>query len=224
MEIIKELFKLQDMEYKILQGRVVPNISQEQIIGVRIPDLRKFAKKIFGTEKAKIFLKQLPHNYYDENILHSILLSEIKDYDELIIEINNFLPYIDNWAVCDTLLPKIFKKHRKELINEIIKWTNSEKVYVCRFGVGMLMRHFLDDEFDKNYLEIPSMIKLDDYYIKMMIAWFYATSLAKQWNKTILYLENNKLDKWIHNKTIQKARESFRITYEQKAYLNNLKR
>ena len=223
MNITKELFNLQDNSYRELQSKITPNISKEKVIGVRIPEIRKLAKKINDIEK-KEFLKTLPHTYYDENILHSVLLSEIKDYDELIKEINNFLPYIDNWAVCDTLLPKALKKHKKELIKEIIKWSKSKDTYTCRFGISMLMRHFLDEDFKKEYLEIPVTIKLDDYYVKMMISWYYATALAKKWDETIIYLESNVLDKWIHNKTIQKARESYRITKEQKEYLNTLKR
>ena len=223
MNITKELFNLQDNSYRELQSKITPNISKEKVIGVRIPEIRKLAKKVNDIEK-KEFLKTLPHTYYDENILHSILLSEIKDYDELIKEINNFLPYIDNWAVCDTLLPKALKKHKKELIKEIIKWSKSKDTYTCRFGISMLMRHFLDEDFKKEYLEIPVSIKNDEYYVKMMISWYYATALAKKWDETIIYLESNVLDKWIHNKTIQKARESYRITKEQKEYLNTLKR
>ena len=223
MDITKELFNLQDNSYRELQSKITPNISKEKVIGVRIPKIRKLAKKINDIEK-KEFLKTLPHTYYDENILHSILLSEIKDYDELIEEINNFLPYIDNWAVCDTLLPKALKKHKKELIKEIIKWSKSKDTYTCRFGISMLMRHFLDENFKREYLEIPASIKSDEYYVKMMISWYYATALAKKWDETIIYLEGNVLDKWIHNKTIQKARESYRITKEQKEYLNTLKR
>ena len=223
MDIAQELFNLQDNNYQELQSKIIPNISKEKVIGVRIPEIRKLAKKINDIDK-KEFLETLPHTYYDENILHSVLLSEIKDYDELIKEINNFLPCIDNWAVCDTLLPRALKKHKQELIKEIIKWSKSKKTYTIRFGIGMLMRHFLDDDFKKEYLEIPASIKSNEYYVKMMISWFYATSLAKKWDETIVYLENSKLDLWVHNKTIQKAKESFRITNEQKEYLNSLKR
>ena len=224
MEIIKELLKRQDKEYQKLQSKIIPNISSDKIIGVRIPDIRKFAKEIKDTEEAKEFLSVLPHNYYEENLLHGILLSFIKDYKVVINELNRFLPYVDNWALCDTILPKTFKNNRYKLIHEIIKWTKSKNVYECRFGIGMLMRHFLDDDFKKEYLEIPAKVKLNDYYVKMMVAWYYATALAKQWDATITYIENNKLDLWIHNKTIQKGIESYRISDKKKEYLKKYRR
>ena len=223
MNILNELKKLQDIDYKKLQSKIVPNIHSDKIIGVRIPVIRNFAK-VISDEDALNFFKILPHNYYDENLLHGILLSRIKDYDVLISELDRFLPYVDNWAVCDTILPKIFKKNRKLLIKEIIRWSKSKNVYECRFGIGMLMRHFLDEDFKQEYLEIPLMVKLDDYYVKMMISWFYATALAKQWDSTISYIKNNKLDVWIHNKTIQKGIESYRISVSQKEYLRKLRR
>ena len=170
-----------------------------------------------------MFLKDLPHKYYDENILHALLISEIKDYDSCIKYLEEFLPYIDNWAVCDILSPKVFKNHKEELLVKIKEWSTSRQTYICRFGVGMLMSHYLDSDYKKEYLEIPALIHLDDYYINMMIAWFFATALAKRWEDTVVYLEENKLDVWVHNKTIQKACESYRITPEKKKYLKTLK-
>lgn len=222
--IREDLLKLQDEKYRDFQYKLTPNILKEKMIGVRVPDVRKLAKKYFGTVEGDKFIKNLPHDLYDENILHGLLLSEMKDYDTCVEEVNKFLPYVDNWAVCDIMSPKIFKKHKKELISEIKKWIKSDKVYECRFGIEMLMSHYLDELYDSDYLELPAQVKLDDYYVKMMIAWFFATALAKQWDSAIVYIKENKLNKWVHNKTIQKARESYRITEQQKEYLKSLKR
>lgn len=224
IKMIEELFKLQDKEYKEFQSKLTPNIPKEKFIGVRVPNIKALAKKYSKTEEAKEFIKKLPHNYYDENMLHGQLISEIKDYNECIEQINIFLPYIDNWAVCDTMSPKILKKHKNELIQEIKKWCKSKNTYECRFGIEMLMSHYLDEDFNEEYLKIVEEIKSEEYYVNMMIAWFFATALAKQWKQVIKYIEKNKLDKWVHNKTIQKARESYRITSEQKEYLKKLKR
>lgn len=224
MSIRKDLFELKDEKYREFQCKLTPGISIENVIGVRVPEVRKLAKKYNGTIEGEEFLKVLPHDYYDENMLHGLLISEIKDYDKCINEINKFLPYVDNWAVCDIMSPKIFKKHRNELLIEIINWIKSDKTYECRFGIEMLMSHYLDDDFKKEYLELPANVHSDEYYINMMIAWFFATALAKKWDDTIKYIESNNLDVWVHNKTIQKARESYRITDEQKEYLKSLKR
>ena len=169
-------------------------------------------------------MKKLPHKYYDENLLHGAIISESKDFENCIKLLDSFLPFIDNWAVCDTISPKIFKKHKKELIEKIKEWSQSDKTYTCRFGVEMLMTHFLDEDFKKEYLEMVANIHSEEYYVKMVIAWFFATALAKQWDYTVIYLENNKLDVWVHNKTIQKARESLRILEDKKGYLKRLKR
>lgn len=223
MKITEELFKLQDLEYRKFQSNLSPTVALDTIIGVRVPEVRKLAKKYINTEESREFINSLPHKYYDESMLHGLLISEIKDYDECLKEVNKFLPYVDNWAVCDTLSPKVFKKHKQELIIEIKRWSKSKNTYECRFGIEMLMSHYLDEDFNKEYLTIPASIKSNEYYVKMMIAWFYATALAKRWNETISYIENHILDKWTHNKTIQKACESFRITKEQKEYLKKLK-
>ena len=223
MNILNELYKFKDIEYAELQNKLTPSLSGDKFIGVKVPILKKLTKLITEDE-AKIFLNDLPHKYFEENMLHGLLISKIKDYETCINELEKFLPYVDNWAVCDTISPKILKKHTIELIQKVKEWSKSTKVYTCRFGIKILMNCFLDENFKNEYLEIPMHIHTDEYYIKMMIAWFYATALAKQWEDTIPYLKENKLDAWIHNKTIQKARESYRITDKQKEYLKTLKR
>ena len=224
MDSIKEkLFKLQDKKYQELQSKIIPNIDSSTIIGVRTPEIKKLAKEVVKGDY-KPFLEELPHKYYDENQLHAFIISEIKDYDECIKYINKFLPYINNWATCDTLIPKVFKKNTDKLIIEVKKWIKSKDTYTIRYGIGTLMRFYLNDEFKEEYLELVSKIKSNEYYVNMMIAWFFATSLAKQYDSTIKYIESNKLDTWVHNKTIQKAIESYRITDKQKDYLRKYKR
>lgn len=224
MEILEELFGLQDKEYAEFQSKLTPTASKESIIGVRVPEVRKLAKQYIKEEESKEFLNKLPHKYYDENMLHGLLISEIKDYDLCIKKVDEFLPYVDNWAVCDIMSPKIFKKNKDKLIKKIKEWSKSNKTYTCRFGIEMLMSHYLDDDFKKEYLEIVASVHSEEYYVQMMVAWFFATALAKKWDDTIVYIEKNKLDTWVHNKTIQKARESYRITNEQKEYLKTLKK
>ena len=224
MDILKRLFEMQDKDYALFQGKLVPNIESKLIIGVRVPLLRKFAKELIKENGQEGFLQELPHKYYDENMLHAILLSEMKDYGDCIKRVNEFLPYVDNWAVCDILSPKVFKKNKDDLLNEIYKWSKSEKTYTCRFGVGMLMSFFLDGDFKEEYLKLPANIKSEEYYINMMIAWFFTTALTKQWEYTLPYIEEGRLATWVHNKTIQKARESYRIDKENKEYLSSLKR
>ncbi len=218
-----ELFKMQDKEYRDFQAKLIPGSNIDSMIGVRTPDLRKFAKELVKENSYESFLKQLPHKYFDENQLHAFILSELKDYEECIKRVNLFLPYVDNWATCDQLSPKIFKKNHEKLISEVLKWIQSKDTYTIRFGIGVLMQHYLDEDFNKKYLDLVSKIKSDEYYVNMMIAWYFATALAKQYEETIHYLEKNKLDIWTHNKTIQKAIESYRITEEQKSYLRSLK-
>jgi len=220
----EELFKLQDKKYKELQAKTIPNIDPNTIIGVRTPELRSLAKKMVKENNYKSFLEELPHNYFDENQLHAFIISELKDFNECIDYTNKFLPYIDNWATCDQMSPLVFKKNKDKLLKEIKVWIKSKDTYTIRFGIGMLMSYFLDEDFDKKYLEIVSKIKSKEYYVNMMIAWFFATSLAKQYKDTITYIDDNKLDLWIHNKTIQKTIESYRITSSQKEYLRSLKR
>ena len=221
--IQKELFKLQDKKYQEFQVKLIPTRDPDTIIGVRTPELRKFAKELVKSNNYQSFLKELPHRYFDENQLHAFIISEIKDYDECIEYINDFLPYVDNWATCDQMSPKVFKKYHSNLLIEIKKWIKSKETYTIRFGIGCLLQHFLDEDFKPEYLEMVSKIKSEEYYINMMIAWYFATALAKQYDSTIPYIENKKLDKWTHNKTIQKAIESYRITSEQKEYLKSLR-
>ena len=224
MNIQKRLFELSDEKNADFSAKLTPGIDREKFLGVRIPASRKLAKEIIKENEHKDFLNSLPHKYYDENILHSILISEIKDYNECIKYIDEFLPYVDNWAVCDTMSPKAFKNKHERLMNDILRWVDSDQTYTIRFGLKMLMAHFLGNDFKNEYLKIPAKIKSDEYYINMMIAWFYATALAKQWDNTIVFIENGVLDKWVHNKAIQKARESYRITAEQKEYLKSMKK
>lgn len=223
-KIREMLFEIQDKEYAVFQIKITPNVPAETFIGVRVPKVRLLAKKIIKEMDYTDFLNDLPHKYYDENMLHAILISEMKDFDRCVSETEKFLPYVDNWAVCDIMSPKIFKKKKNDLMGYIRKWASSTETYTCRFGIEMLMSHFLDTDFKKEYLKIPADVHSEEYYVKMMVAWFFATALAKQWEYTVPYIEKKVLDTWTHNKTIQKARESYRITDEQKEYLKGLKR
>ena len=222
-EIRAELFKMQDMDYRDFNSKLIPTVDKESMIGIRTPDLRKYAKQLVKSSDVIEFLQTLPHKYFDENQLHAFIISEIKDFKNCIDEINRFLPYIDNWATCDQLSPKVFKKNHNELFEYIKDWLKSDKVYTLRFGIGMLMEHFLDEDFDILYPETVSNIRSDEYYINMMIAWYFATALAKQYESVIPFIENNSLDIWTNNKAIQKAVESLRIRDEKKEYLKSLK-
>lgn len=222
-EIRVELFKMQDMDYRDFNSKLIPTVDKESMIGIRTPDLRKYAKQLGKSSDVIEFLQTLPHKYFDENQLHAFIISEIKDFKNCIDEINRFLPYIDNWATCDQLSPKVFKKNHNELFEYIKDWLKSDKVYTLRFGIGMLMEHFLDEDFDILYPETVSKIRSGEYYINMMIAWYFATALAKQYESVIPFIENNSLDIWTHNKAIQKAVESLRISDEKKEYLKSLK-
>lgn len=224
MNIREELFNLADEKYADFQAKLTPTIDRELFIGVRVPNVRKLAKEIYKSGEYASFLNELPHKYYDENMLHGLILSEFKDYDECVAEVDKFLPYVDNWAVCDIMSPKCFKKNKDRLMDKIVEWSESDEVYTSRFGIEMLMSHYLDDDFKAEYLEIPARVKLEDYYAKMMVAWFFATALTKQWDAAVPYIEKGRLETWTHNKTIQKARESYRIADEQKEYLKSLKR
>ncbi len=219
----KRLFALQDKKYAAFQLKLIPGMPNDSIIGIRTPQIRLFAKAFAKEPECKAFLQQLPHRYYDENILHAVLLSMLKDYDECIELTEKFVSYINNWAVCDILTPKVFAQNRNQLIAHITTWVQSAHTYTCRFGIKMLMDHYLDHDFDAHYLKLPASVCSNEYYVKMGIAWFYATALAKQWDATLPYIQNKLLPPWTHNKTIQKAIESYRITAEQKAYLRTLK-
>ena len=217
------LSALQDKQYAAFQAKLTPGVPEDSFIGIRVPVLRKFAKEFAKEAECEYFLRQLPHEYYDENMLHGLLISQIKDYEECIRLTDSFLPYVDNWAVCDIMSPKVFAKHKEELLAKIKTWSLSSHVYTCRFGIETLMTHYLDKEFKAEYLEIPASVRSDEYYVKMMVAWFFATALAKQWEATIPYIEQKRLTPWTHNKTIQKSIESYRISSEQKEYLRTLK-
>ena len=223
-QITDTLFKLQDKKYWNFQIKLFPTINSNNIIGVRTAEIRKYAKELIKENNYLSFLEELPHKYYEENQLHASIISELKDYDECINYINKFLPYVDNWATCDQMSPKVFKKYPDELMKQIKIWIKSKETYTVRFGIGMLMQYYLDENFKTDYLEMVTSVKLEEYYVKMMKAWYFATALAKQYNMTIPIIEGQKLDTWTHNKTIQKAVESYRITPEQKEYLKSLKK
>lgn len=223
MNIRNMLFENADLKYKEFHSKLMPTVAPDNVIGVRIPVLRKIAKEFEKDSHCPLFLSSLPHKYYEENNLHAFIIAGIKDYDKCIDEVNRFLPYIDNWATCDSLRPRCFEKNTDKLIEEIYRWIISDHTYTARFGIEMLMVFYLEEKFDEKYLHLISRIKSDEYYVNMMIAWYFATALAKQWECTISYLENGILSPWLHNKTIQKAIESHRITDGQKAYLRNLR-
>ena len=214
---------MQDEKYRDFQVKLIPSAEPDTVIGVRTPQLRKYAGQLLKREDVSAFLDDLPHRYFDENQLHAFIISGIKDYERCINEVIRFLPYVDNWATCDQMSPKIFKKHRKELLENVEFWLSSKEIYTVRFGIGMLMEHFLDEDYDTNYPEMVAAVRSEEYYINMMIAWYFATALAKQYETVIPFIENKRLSDWTHNKAIQKAVESYRITQEQKDYLRGLK-
>lgn len=223
-QVQKQLFSMQDAWYREFQSRLMPTVDKERVIGVRTPQLRSFAKEFGKSNEAEAFLQLLPHFYYEENNLHGFLIEAVGEYDKCISYLDQFLPYVDNWATCDMMVPKILKKHLPQLQTKLEEWIASEHTYMIRFGIGMLMRFYLDKEFSQEYPERVAAIHTEEYYVKMMIAWYFATALAKQYEKILPYLENGRLEKWIHNKTIQKAVESNCITKGQKEYLRSLKR
>lgn len=223
MDILERIKEFEDSEYKKFHSSLMPTVPKGKVIGVRVPHLRKIAKEIYKTSEAEKFLNSLPHKYYEENNLHGMLIEKISDFDGCIKRLDEFLPYIETWATCDLIKPKVFKNNKNELLPHIKRWMNSDKTYTVRFGVCMLMTHFLDEDFKAEYLSWVADIKSDEYYINMVIAWFFATALAKQWDDAVKIIDAKKLSKWVHNKTIQKAIESYRITAEQKEYLKKLR-
>ena len=224
-ELQQHLFGMRDAAYAAFIAKLTPGFPPSHFIGVRVPLLRTIARSFAKEEAAsQRFLSHLPHSYSEEDMLHGMLISLVKDYDRCLDLIDRFLPYVDNWAVCDTLSPKVFAKHKAQLLENILRWSSSSHTYTCRFGLRMLMTHFLDDSFSADFLEIPAAIRSEEYYVKMMVAWFFATALAKQWEATLPYLENRQLDPWTHRKTIQKAIESYRIPPERKDYLRTLRK
>lgn len=222
-EVREELFRLQDMAYRDFQFGVIPTVDASTIIGVRTPALRKLAKQLAKRKDVDAFLNDLPHTYFDENQLHAFIISEIRDYEACLAKVEQFLPYVDNWATCDQMSPRVFKRHRLELLEPIKRWIVSDDTYTTRFGAGMLMEHYLDEDFDPAYLDMVAGITSEEYYVRMMVAWYFATALAKQYDAAIPYLTERRLDAWTHNKTIQKAIESRRISPEQKDYLRSLR-
>ena len=212
-----------DSSFADFQRKLLPTVPPETILGVRTPELRKLAKLLRGTDEAETFVQQLPHTYFDENQLHAFLLGVERDFDRCLAGVSAFLPYIDNWATCDQLSPAVFAKHKQELLPHILRWIESGETYTVRFGVGMLMQHYLDDDFEPAYLRIVADIRSEEYYVRMMCAWYFATALAKQYDAALPYLQTQTMDAWTHNKAIQKAVESYRITGEQKTFLKTLK-
>jgi 3-methyladenine DNA glycosylase AlkD len=222
MTVKDALFSYQDLKYRDFQSPLVPNIDKETIIGVRTPQMRQVAKEFYNTPEGNKFLSKLPHKYYEENLVHFFMIAMIKDFDECVKEVERFLPYVDCWPVCDQSSPKVFKKNHKKLLPLIKKWIASDHVYTARFGIRMLMNEFLGDDFKEEYLEWVASVKGEDYYIKMMVAWYFATALAKRYDETVPYIEQHKLEDWTHKKAIQKAIESYRVSDEHKAYLKTL--
>lgn len=213
------LFAMQDLKYRDFTAKLTPTVPPERIIGVRTPELRKYAAELSKTKDAAAFMAALPHLYQEENNLHAFLIERIADYDACVAALDAFLPYVDNWATCDSMSPKCLKKQLPRLTGEIRRWMASDRVYTVRFGMGMLMRHFLDDAFDPAYLDWVAALRSEEYYINMMIAWFFATALAKQWDATLPYIMSRRLEPWVHNKAIQKAIESYRIPEDRKIWL-----
>lgn len=222
-EITDYLFRNADESYRDFTAKLTPNINKENIIGVRVPVIRKLSKKLKDTDIAKDFLLALPHRYLEENHLHGFLIEHIKDYDKAVNLTESFLPYIDNWATCDTVRPKVFKKHTDKLYENIKLWIKSDHTYTVRYAIGLLNSFYLDEHFSIEHLRLVSDIKSEEYYKNMMIAWYFATALCKQYNDTIKIIESRTLSRWVHNKTIQKACESYRISNDTKAYLRTLK-
>ena len=225
-EIKDYLLKNQDLQYKKFHSSFMPTINSEVVIGIKVPILRNYTKELlkkYDIQSFVPFFKDLPHQYYEENNIHAFLIEKINNYDECLFQLEQFLPYINNWATCDMLNPKVFSKNKDKLLKKINEWIKSSHTYTIRFGIGMLMRYFLDKDFNSSYLELVYSIKSEEYYVNMMKAWFFATALTKQYDETLPIIQNKKLDIWTHNKAIQKAIESFRVPAEHKQYLKTLK-
>lgn len=223
MTVYEQLLKVKDDKYKEFQAKLVPNIDPDIILGVKTPEMRQIAKEVFNSKEKEAFLKDLPHKYYEENLVHFFIISMIKDFDECIREVETFLPYVDCWPVSDQATPRSFKKNHEKLLPFIKKWIKSKHLYTSRFGIRMLMNEFLGDEFKDEYAKLVASVKSDEYYLKMMVAWYFATALAKNYDETIKYIEERKLDDWVLKKTIQKAVESYRVTDEHKEYLKSFR-
>lgn len=222
-EVQKQLFAMQDKDYQTFQSKLMPTVPAEKVIGMRTPVLRKLAKQLAGTAQAEVFLHSLPHEYYEENNLHAFLTESIRDYDTALAETERFLPYIDNWATCDCFCPKVFAKHREELLGPVRRWLDSGETYTMRYAMNVLMRYYLDEAFRPEYLAWVAGVRSEEYYLNMMRAWYFATALAKQPQAALPWLTEKRLDVWTHNKTIQKAVESYRIPDEMKRQLRALR-
>lgn len=223
MTLYDRLIKVKDSKYREFQIKLVPNVPSETVLGVRTPEMRKIAKEVFNSPDREAFLNDLPHKYYEENLIHFFMISMIKDFDTCVKDVETFLPYVDCWPISDQATPKVFAKNHQKLLPYIRKWIASDHVYTARFGMRMLMNEFLGDDFQEEYLELVANKKGDDYYLKMMAAWYFATALAKRYEETIPYFEEQRLDEWVHKKTIQKAIESYRVSDEHKEYLKSLR-
>ncbi len=224
LRVREALMALQDLKYRDFQSALVPNIEPETVIGVRMPELRRLAGKLSGSREAEEFLSDLPHAFYDENVLHGKLIEKIRDYDRCMAAVEAFLPYIDNWAVCDTMSPRVFSRHRPELLEKIRGWMDSGQPYTVRFAIGMLQTHFLEEDFLPEQMDWVAAARSEEYYVNMMRAWYFATALAKQYEAAFAVIRDGRLDLWTHNKAIQKAVESRRITDGQKTELRALRR
>ncbi len=222
-DIQQELFRLRDQSYRDFQAKLIPSMDPDRMIGVRTPALRAYAKALLKEPSAEEFLQALPHRYFDEDQLHAFLLSEIRDFDRCVGEVDRFLPYVDNWATCDQLSPTVFRKHKAELLDSVRIWLDAEETYTVRFAIGMLMQYFLDEQFEPAFLEMVASVRSEEYYIRMMVAWYFATALAKQYDAVIEYMTGRKLDEWTHKKTIQKCVESYRVSDEHKEFLKSLR-
>ncbi len=223
MTIFERIFACSSEKYRDFQSKLVPNIPKETILGVRTPDLRKITRDVKETEEAKVFLTQLPHRYYEENLVHFFLISTIRDFDECVSMVESFLPYVNCWPVCDQSSPKVFARNHDKLLPFIKKWIDSDHVYTVRFGIRMLMNEFLGEDFRPEYSEWVAKVKYDDYYVNMMVAWYFATALAKKYDESVVFIEERRLEPWMHKKATQKAVESFRVSEEHKEYLKTLR-
>lgn len=223
-KIQKDLFAMQDIKYKAFQQKLMLTVDPACVIGVRTPQLRKYAAQLSGTLEAEAFLRALPHQYYEENNLHGFLIERIRDYGEAMRETEKFLPYVDNWATCDGFLPKVFRKYKAEVYEKAQAWIHSDEPYTIRYGIRVLMENYLDEDFRPEMMELVAGVRSEEYYVNMMCAWYMATALAKQYDTAIIYIEENRFPKWVHNKSIQKAVESRRISRETKEYLKGMRR
>ncbi len=223
-EITAELRALSDEKYRSFNAKLVPNVDEGHFIGVKTPELRALAKQLIRDGRAEEFLRELPHEYFEEDQLHAFIISEMKEFKTAAAETDRFLTYVNNWATCDQLLPKVFTKHRQELLPYISRWIASGETFRVRYGIGMLMKHFLGKEFEPSYAEKVAAVTSSEYYVNMMRAWYFAEAMAKQYDTAVTFIEQQKLDKWTHNKAIQKSCESRRVPDAVKVYLRTLRR